>query len=406
MNRSELDIKASDGKKLHGYLELPADQKPRQYAIFTHCFTCNSNFAAVRNISRGLTNEGFGVVRFDFTGLGKSEGDFADSNFSVNIQDIETVNEYISQHYAPPTLLVGHSFGGTASLMAASRLDNIKAVVTIGSPAEAEHVKHLFKTDIPEIKEKGEAQVNIGGRPFKIKNQFIQDITGSKVLDVVSHLKKPLLILHSPQDSIVAIENAAKIYHSAFHPKSFVSLDGADHMLTGKEDSLYVSTMISAWASRYLPIGKEKHKILSTQGEQVVTHLNLENNFTTQVSNGRHTILADEPASVGGDDLGHSPYELLNASLGACTAMTLKMYAERKKWDLEEVYVYLTYDKKHMDDVDTQNGNSGKVNHISRKLDLKGELSGEQRKRLIEIAGKCPVHRTVTEGVVVETSEV
>ena len=406
MNRSRLNIKTPDGKNLHGWMELPADQNPRQYAIFAHCFTCNSNFAAVRNISRGLTNEGFGVVRFDFTGLGKSEGDFADSNFSANIEDIETVYEYISEHYSPPALLVGHSFGGTASLVAASRLKNIKAIVTIGSPAEAEHVKHLFKTDLPEIKEKGEAQVNIGGRPFKIKNQFIEDITGSKVLDVVAKLKKPLLILHSPQDAIVGIDNAAKIYHSAFHPKSFVSLDGADHMLTAKEDSLYVSVMISAWASRYLLIGKEILEPLSTQGEQVVTHLNLENKFTTQVSNGRHTILVDEPSSVGGDDLGHSPYELLNAALGACTAMTLKMYAERKKWDLQEVYVYLTYDKKHIDDIDTQNGNSGKVNHISRKLDLKGELSDEQRKRLIEIAEKCPVHRTVTEGVVVETSEI
>ncbi len=399
----QLEITNSRGEQLHAVLELPAGRRPRQYAIFAHCFTCTSDFGPVRNISRELANHGFGVVRFDFTGLGRSEGDFSETNFSANVQDLVEVSEYLAQHYQMPSLLVGHSLGGAAVLMASVQLPAIQAVAVIGAPAEAAHVAHLFQEDLPEIVARGEALVHIGGRPFTIKKQFVEDIKANRVLEVVKKLRKPLLILHSPQDAIVGIENAAKLYQAAFHPKSFVSLDGADHLLSNRDDSNYVAAVIGAWVGRYLE--KPAEKLLSTKGEQVATHLDLENKFTTKISNGRHAILADEPAKIGGDDLGFSPYELLNASLGACTAMTIKMYAERKGWALKEVFVYLSYARKHAEDVKLDNGKMGMVNHIAKKIELIGDLNEEQRRRLIEIAAKCPVHRTLAESVVIETGE-
>jgi putative redox protein len=399
-----LEITNSKGEQLHAVLELPAGQQPRQFAIFAHCFTCNSDFGPVRNISRELANHGFGVVRFDFTGLGRSEGDFSDTNFSANVEDLVEVSAYLEKHYQAPTLLVGHSLGGAAVLMASAQLPAIQAVAVIGAPAEAAHVAHLFQEDLPEIQARGAALVDIGGRPFTIKQQFVDDIKSNQVLEVVKKLRKPLLILHSPQDAIVEIENAAKLYQAAFHPKSFVSLDGADHLLSKRDDSNYVAAVIGTWVGRYLERPAEEP--LSTRGEQVAAHLHLENKFTTKLSNGRHAILADEPPKVGGDDLGFSPYELLNASLGACTTMTLKMYAERKGWPLQDVYVYLTYARKHADDINLDNGKMGMVNHIAKKIELVGDLDETQRQRLIEIAAKCPVHRTLAESVVIETEEV
>jgi uncharacterized OsmC-like protein/pimeloyl-ACP methyl ester carboxylesterase len=401
MSRKKLEIPNRDGLTLHAKLELPADNKANQYAILAHCFTCNSNFNAVSNIARELSNHGFGVVRFDFTGLGESEGDFSETSFSANITDLEDVSAYMKENLEAPSLIVGHSLGGTAALVAASRLSNIKAVATIGAPAEATHVKLLLDKGIEEIESKGEAKVNIGGRSFLIKKQFLDDLESKDTLGIVKDLKKPLLILHSPQDLIVSIDNAAEIYKAAHHPKSFISLDGADHLLNDKRDSCYAAQVIGTWVRRYLEIPVEEP--LSPKDQQVVAHLNLEDGFTTSISNGRHAIVADEPPSSGGEDLGFSPYELINSGLGACTAMTLKMYAERKEWDLREVNVYLTYSKKHTDDIDVDTEQMGKVDHILRKIELVGELDEEQRKKLLEIAEKCPVHRTLTKSVVVES---
>lgn len=403
MKSLAIDIPTNGNKKLSASLELPADKQAEHYAIFAHCFTCNSDFAAVKNISRSLTSHGFGVIRFDFTGLGNSEGDFANTNFSANVADIKAVHQYISDNYQAPDLIVGHSLGGAAAIVAAAEIEDIKAVATVGAPADIQHVQHLFSAGIDEILEKGEAVVNIGGRPFRIQKQFIEDLKKRELTDILSEMRKPLLILHSPQDNIVGIDNAAKIYKAAFHPKSFISLDGADHLLTNRNDSLYAGEVIGTWVKRYFP-KKEQIQEDKTKGEQVVAHLNLTNNFTTQISTKKHTLIADEPTNVGGDDYGPSPYELLNAGLGACTAMTLKLYAERKQWDLKEVYVYLSHEKKHIEDSQpASESNNAKIDHVYKKLELIGNLTAEQRAKLKEISSRCPVHRTLQNSVVIET---
>ncbi|WP_027419199.1 bifunctional alpha/beta hydrolase/OsmC family protein [Crocinitomix catalasitica] len=404
MSSQVLEIQG-ETELLYANLELPANNKIRSYAIFAHCFTCHSNLRVVRDISRNLTSSGIGVLRFDFTGLGKSDGEFSDTNFSSNVGDILAVYNFMEKNYKAPELLIGHSLGGTAILMAATKLPKIKALVTIGSPAEPSHVRHLFNTALPAIEASGEAEVNIGGRPFKIKKQFLEDIENTDLLSTIKDIKKPYLILHSPQDTIVGIENAAKLYSNAFHPKSFVSLDGADHLLSNKNDAIYVANIIATWMSKYFP-PEDKLIPLSTEGEQVVAHLDLDNDFTTQIFTPNHHLTADEPKSFGGQNLGPSPYELLNAGLGACTVMTIKLYAERKGWDLKEVFVYLTYDKKHADELNIETEEVGKIDHISKKIKFHGDLNDEQKTKLIQIASKCPVHKTLQNKVIIETSEI
>lgn len=402
MKTKNIEIAKSSGS-LFARLEVPANGKVRHYAIFAHCFTCNSNLSVVRYISRTLTNHGFGVVRFDFTGLGRSSGEFADSNFSGNVEDLITVANYLEKEYQAPAMLIGHSLGGAAVLAAAAHLDSVKAIVTIGAPAEVDHVTHLFADGLEEIEETGSAEVNIGGRPFRIKKQFVEDLRSRNLLETINGLKVPYLIMHSPQDTTVSIENAAKLYHAAFHPKSFISLDGADHLLTNKVDAVYVADMIGTWAGKYFP--ELDQELISTKGEQVVVHLDLENNFTSEVFTPHHTLIADEPNAVGGDDLGPSPYELLNAALGACTVMTLKMYAQRKGWDLREVFCYLTYSKKHADDLPQEKDSDlvGQIDHIQKTLEFIGDLDDKQRERLKQIASKCPVHKTLTSTTIIDT---
>ncbi|MFK7783007.1 alpha/beta fold hydrolase [Psychroserpens sp.] len=403
MKTEKLQIENIKGIKLQAYLELPANQKPNYFAIFAHCFTCSSNLSAVKNISRSLTNHGFGVLRFDFTGLGRSEGEFADSHFSANVDDLISVNNFLKDTYKAPSLLVGHSLGGAAVLVAASKLNNIKAVATIGAPSTVNHVKHLFSHGIDEVKNKGEVEVNIGGRPFKIDEAFVSDFDKTDLPTIVKSLRKPLLILHSPIDSIVGINNAEQLYHKAHHPKSFVSLDNSDHLLSKTEDSKYVGNVIAAWVERYFD--KKDNIMLDTNGEQLVGHLNLiEDNFTTSIQTKKHSFIADEPTTIGGDDFGPSPYEYLNASLAACTVMTLKMYAERKKWDLQEVFVYISYSKKHSDELELDVEKPGYLDHISKKLKFVGNLDDTQKQRLKEIASRCPVHKTLASEVVFNTS--
>ncbi|SFC84537.1 bifunctional alpha/beta hydrolase/OsmC family protein [Algibacter pectinivorans] len=402
MSSKKLNITNKKGYKLQAFLELPANQKPQHYAIFAHCFTCSSTLSAVRNISRSLTGHGFGVLRFDFTGLGRSEGEFAESHFSANVDDLLAVNAYLKTNYQAPSLLVGHSLGGAAVIVAASKLDNIKAVATVGAPATASHVTHLFSHDIDEVKEKGEVEVNIGGRPFKINEAFVNDFSKIDLPEITKNLRKPILIMHAPFDSIVGIDNAHKLYHDAHHPKSFVSLDGADHLLSNAKDSRYVGNIIGTWVQRYFV--QEDHSMLDTKGEQLVAHLNLvEDNFTTSIQTKKHSFIADEPEHVGGDDFGPSPYEFLSAGLAACTVMTLKMYAQRKKWDLQEVYVYITYSKKHSDDLMLDLDKPKQIDHLQKRLKFVGNLDEKQKARLKEIAAKCPVHKTLTSDTVIET---
>ncbi len=387
---------------MQAYLELPANQKPNFYAIFAHCFTCSSSLNAVKNISRSLTAHGFGVVRFDFTGLGRSEGEFSESYFSANVADLLDVNDYLKKNYKAPSLLIGHSLGGAAVIVAASKLDNIKALATVGAPATVSHVTHLFSHDIEDIKDKGDIEVNIGGRPFKINEEFVADFSKTDLPEITKNLRKPLLIMHAPFDSIVGIENANKLYHNAHQPKSFISLDGADHLLSNTKDSVYVGNVIGSWVQRYFePLENE---MLETNGEQLVGHLNLmENNFTTAIQTKKHAFIADEPESVGGDDFGPSPYDYLSAGLAACTVMTLKLYAERKNWDLQEVFAYITYSKKHSDDLMLDLEKPQKIDHLQKRLKLVGNLDDVQKQRLKEIASKCPVHKTLQSEVIIDT---
>lgn len=391
MKSQKLSFENRTGLSLSAVLDLPLGRKPKAYAIFAHCFTCGKNLKGERNISLALTQEGFAVFRFDFAGLGESEGEFFESNFSTNVNDLDDAAHFLSKNYEAPQLMIGHSLGGAAALMASSRLSFIQAVVTIGAPSEPAHVAHLFQSIEKRITQEGEAQVKIGGRPFVIQQHFLEDIRSTDLKSVIKKLKKPLLVMHSPQDTIVGIENAQNIYHQARHPKSFISLDGADHLLLQKADSLYVGKTIAAWASRYLDV-TEKSPLLTNKQAVVRTG---PQGYTTEVRTGRHSFLADEPRSIGGDDLGPTPYDLLVSALGTCTSMTLRMYADRKKWDLQEVRVHLQYSKEHCEDCSDADNPKSKIDTIERVLELEGDLDEKQRARLLEIADRCPVHRTL-----------
>ncbi len=400
MNIEKVSFTNSEGQQLVGRLELPIDQHPHNYAIFAHCFTCNKNLSAVKNISRALTSHGFGVLRFDFTGLGESDGDFENTNFSGNVEDLISASNFLKEKYSAPALLVGHSLGGAATIFAASQIDSVKAVATIGAPSSPKHIKHLIHNSVDEIKTNGKANVNIGGRPFTIKKQFLDDIETKSLPEVAQNLRKALLVMHSPQDTTVGIQNAEEIYVAARHPKSFVSIDGADHLLMRKEDSTYVGNVISNWAKRYVSI-PETEKLITAH--QVVASLDLDDGFTTQMKVGNHYLLADEPKSYGGNDFGPSPYELVSAGLSACTAMTIQMYVKRKGWDLQNVEVHTSYGKTHAIDCEDCENNSSKIDTFNREIKLTGTLDEAQIKRILQIADKCPVHKTLHNEIQVVT---
>ena len=399
MATKRLAFENSKGVELSGRLELPINQNPRAYAIFAHCFTCNKNLTAVKNISRALTSHGFGVLRFDFTGLGQSGGDFAETSFSSNVQDLIDVSHYLEKEYEAPKLIIGHSLGGAAAIFASKKIRSILATATIGAPSSPVHVAHLFESSLEQIKNEGHALVNIGGRSFPITNEFLKDISEKNMKEVVGDLRKPLLILHSPQDRIVGINNAAEIYAAAKHPKSFISLDGADHLLSSAEDSKYTGNVIAEWASRYIKF--EKDRSLETS-KQVVTRIGKEK-YTTDILASNHTLVADEPLSVGGKNFGPSPYDLLLSSLGACTAMTLRMYADRKKWALEEVVVHLNHRKES---IENDEHKKMIVDYFDKEIEIIGNLDDAQRNRLMEIADRCPVHRTLHNKVIIESKMV
>lgn len=402
MKTVKLQFKNADGLLLSARLEQPVDKQPLAYAIFAHCFTCTKNLVAVTNISRALTAKGIAVLRFDFTGLGESEGDFAETNFSSNVQDLLYAAEHLATNYTAPTIIVGHSLGGAAVLMAAGQIPSIKAVATVGAPADPPHVKHLFQNSLEEIESTGEAVVSLSGRPFKIKKQFIDDLEGTDLASRLKAMKKPLLILHSPQDEIVDISNAEKIYINAMHPKSYISLDGADHLLSSKEDSLYVGSMIASWAARYIHLSAEAPDL--TTDRQVVVRNEKQHGFLSEIMANGHYMLADEPTEIGGSDLAGTPYDLLLGALGACTAITIRMYATHKKIDLEEVKVHMTREKRHAADADNTDDPMGKIEFIDLDLELHGNLSEEERQGILRIAHKCPVHKTLVNGLTVHAN--
>jgi len=392
------------GKELAGQLELPIHQHPHNYVIFSHCFTCGKNLTAIRMISRELASQGFAVLRFDFTGLGESDGDFADTNFSSNVGDLIAAADYLKTHYTSPALLIGHSFGGTAALMASSKIDSIKAVVTIAAPSEPEHVQHLLEQDIDEINTSGKAVVNLAGRQFTIKQQFLDDLKQQSMSEIIHQLRKPLLVMHAPQDNTVGISNAENIYRAAVHPKSFVTLDNADHLLSKADDARYAGSVIAGWAQRYVDIPEQT----SLKSQHQVAAVLEGDSFTTHIQANQHSLIADEPTSIGGNDFGPSPYDLLSFSLAACTAMTLKMYANRKGWDLQKVEVHIDHNKDYIaacEDCQQDGGAKpkNKADVFTRQLNIIGTLDQQQLERLIEIADRCPVHRSLHGQVVVKT---
>lgn len=394
MSSKKITFTNQQGILLSARIDLPLVKAPYPFAVIAHVFTGSKDYVGVREISRALTQNGMGVMRVDFAGLGESEGKFADTNFTSNIEDLVAAADFLSREYSAPQLLVGHSLGGAAVLFAANEIESVNGVVTIGAPSYPDHVTHLLEDSLYKIRDEGNAEVTIGDRQFTIKKQFLEDLCAKNQEEVVRNLRKPLLIMHSPQDRVVEIENAARIYRMARHPKSFMSLDGADHLLTNKKDAFYAGEVISSWSKRYIdfPANIKIEKILD-----VAVRLE-EPGYTTEIVAGNHALIADEPESVGGNDFGPSPYELLNSSLGACTAMTLKMYARRKKWDLQEVRIHLSHAKTttYAEDSSHFEREGSRLDRFERVIELEGHLTEEQRRKLLEIADKCPVHRTLS----------
>ncbi len=400
MSQFKLEFTNSHGQMLSAYLDTPPDERPRFYALFAHCFTCSKNVLASKYICKTLARQGIAVLRFDFTGLGESEGEFSDTNFITMKEDIASAAAFLEKNYEAPKLLVGHSLGGTAVLYAAPDIPSVEMVSTVGSPSCPRHVVHMFADKLEQIEIRGEAIVQLGGRDFKIKRHFVDALSVENEYEAIHSLHKPLLIFHAPTDNQVNIENAARIYAHALHPKNFVSLDGANHLVTDKEDARYIGQMISAWSKRY--IAKKEEPELSTR-QKVAVRTGAES-YTTSIVAGEHHLLADEPIAVGGSDLGPTPYELLLASLGSCTSITLQMYARRKEWPLDKVIVHLNHEKKHIDDATDCENSKFKADVFERTIELVGDLDDEQRQRLLEIAEKCPVHKTLHNTIRVNTA--
>ena len=380
----------SQGQNLAGLLETP-DQAVRAYVLFAHCFTCGKDIAAASRISRFLVQHGFAVFRFDFTGLGNSDGDFANTNFSSNTEDLLAAARFLEEHYQAPQLLIGHSLGGAAVLAMAAQLPEVKAVVTIGTPFEASHVVHNFNAHLDTIETDGQAKVILGAREFTIKKQFLDDLRG-QTTEHIQRLNKALLVMHSPIDVTVDISDAEKIYKAAKHPKSFVSLDTADHLLSKSIDSEYVAQTISGWASRYIPVPKVSRRTLAT-GHVLVAEL--DHKFQQEVFTDHHHWFADEPTKVGGQNAGPDPYEHLLAALGTCTAMTIRLYANHKKIPLEHVEVSLSHERNYLEDAGKAAEQNPQIEALIRKVQLIGPLSDSEKARLMEIADRCPVHRTL-----------
>ncbi len=405
MKSEQFDFRNGRGQVLRALLHEPAGD-PLGYALFAHCFTCSKESRAAKVIAETMAARGIGVLRFDFTGLGSSEGDFANTDFSSNIDDLVAAADHLRVTRRAPALLIGHSLGGAAVLGAAHRIPEVKAVATIGAPSDPSHVTNLFKDEIEVIRERGDSEVELGGRVFCIRSEFLDDIAEQRLLSQVAAMRKPLLIMHAPADQIVSIDNASAIFVAARHPKSFISLDGADHLLSRRRDARYVAAVIAAWSERYLVTQGDPVTPADSPdqppGEVVVTETG-RGMFEQAVTVGAHHLVADEPVSVGGLDSGPSPYDLLLAALGACTAMTIRLYAQRKALPLERVSVLLRHSKIHAADCQTCESNQGQIDRIERVITIVGDLDVDQRARLMEIADKCPVHRTLTSEVDIRT---
>ncbi|WP_061961070.1 bifunctional alpha/beta hydrolase/OsmC family protein [Demequina flava] len=402
MNTETVQFDGATGATLSGRLELPA-HTPHAVAVFAHCFTCSKNSKAATRVSRALAADGVAVLRFDFTGLGDSGGDFAHSHYSANVADLLKATEFMTERFDLPLLVIGHSLGGAAALAAVHRLEAVAGVVTIGAPSDPAHVEHLFADAVPEIEARGSHEVVLGGRTFCVTDDFVQDLRAHDAATAIGDLNAPLLVLHAPLDNVVGVDHARVIFESARHPKSFVALDGADHFLSRPEDGEYVARVIRAWAARSLVTADttgfetERH----VEGSVVVAE-NGVGDFSQDVLAAGHVLAADEPVPTG-DNTGPSPYDLLAAGLGACTSMTIRMYANRRNYPLDHVHVTVTHDRVHAQDSDATSDSRAKVDRFTRAVTVKGDLTEEQRQDLLRVANKCPVHKTLEASSVVET---
>ena len=393
----------SEGQQLAASLDLP-EREPIAYALFAHCFTCGKDVLAAKRIAVALAAKGIAVLRFDFTGLGSSEGDFANSTFSSNVADLVRAADHLRAARNGATILIGHSLGGAAMLAAAAQIPDAKAVVTIAAPSDPGHVTGLFAERIEDIRKHGKVEVSLAGRPFLIKREFLDDIAEHNLMTHVARLHKALLVMHAPTDDTVGIDNATRIFVAARHPKSFVSLADADHLLTQKRDAAYVADVIAAWAELYIdPAASEPATDPGKAPRQVVVRETRTGKFQQTVSVGPHRLLADEPVAAGGEDSGPGPYDFLLAGLGACTSMTMRLYADRKSLPLDRVTVTLTHNKIHAEDCAECETRTGMLDRIDRAIGMEGALDAEQRAKLMEIADKCPVHRTLTSEVHIVT---
>jgi uncharacterized OsmC-like protein/alpha/beta superfamily hydrolase len=397
---NKVEFSGASGAMLAARLDLP--NKPRAFALFAHCFTCGKDTFAAARIAHGLTARGIAVLRFDFTGIGSSEGEFANTNFSSNVQDLLAAVAFLRRNYSAPALLVGHSLGGAAVLAAAPEVAEAVGVVTIGAPASADHVTRNFSAHVDEIATTGTATVTLAGRQFTIKKQFLDDLTGQNFLDGLSRLKKALLVCHAPRDEVVGIDNATEIFSAARHPKSFVSLDTSDHLLRKRSDAIYVADLIAAWSSRYLP---EPGEVADSLPAGVVEVTESKTGPLAQrVRAGRHELAAGEPVDAGGDDAGPGPYDYLLAALGACTSMTMRLYADRKKIPVERFSVRLSHRRIHARDCVDCETTEGDIGEITREITIQGDVSDDARKRLMQIADRCPVHNTLTHEIKIRST--
>lgn len=403
MQFQRLSFTNREGRRLAARLDLPADEKPSAFAIFAHCFTCTKNFNAVVNINRALARYGLAVLRFDFTGLGESEGDFSETNFSTNVSDLIAAADFLSDRFEAPKLLIGHSLGGAAVLQAAAGIPSTRAVATIGAPADTSNLAGLLEDGSKEkLDRTGETMINLYGRAFKIRRPFLEDLHRNNMEGAIRNLRKPLLIFHSPLDRVVGIDNAAQIFMAARHPKSFVSLDKADHLLSNREDSQYVGSVLAAWSKKYLGIPEKVESPVDLTDNRTVVRIG-KSGFQVEIIANGHSLIADEPIAVGGGNTGPNPYDLLVSSLGACTAMTIRMYADRKKIALDAVVVRLRHQKIHAEDCIECSEKTKKIDFIEREVELQGDLDDATRQRLLEIANRCPVHRTLEAPTKIET---
>ncbi len=388
------------GDDLSARLDLP-EGPHLATALFAHCFTCGKDIPAARRIAARLSQLGIAVLRFDFTGLGHSKGEFSNTSFSSNVADLRAAAQALEERGMPPSMLIGHSLGGAAVLKAAKKMPGIKAVATIGAPFDPGHVVHNFEAALPEIEANGQAEVQLGPQKLTIGKSFIDDVREEVLTNSIQKMKAALLVMHAPKDTTVSIDNAAEIFVAAKHPKSFVTLDEADHLISRPEDAEYVADTIATWAPRYLDLKHPAPPEGIPEGVLRVAEADPKG-FLQDISNQYgHHILADEPVTYGGTNKGLTPYGLVSAGLGACTSMTIRMYARRKGWALDHVHVDISHNKVHAQDADGSSGE--KIDQFRREISLQGDLDSDQRARLLEIADKCPVHRTLERTSHVET---